>query len=137
MTPFVTKFWSWLQLNATVLAVAAAVCAAATAFAYFKGRDHGADACAATYERLNSEGKDEVIQRLDQIQKDQVAQRRMWEAENTATNAEVKEKIVYVDRVLEKTVEVPVTVTGPCDVDYDGVARMFDAASEPASARNY
>lgn len=130
------EIWGWVKLNAVVLAVAAAVCAAATAFAYFKGRDHGEDACAATYERLNSQGKDDVIARLDAIQKEAAGLRKQWEAENTATNTEVKEKIVYLDRILEKTVEVPVTVTGPCDVDYWGVARMFDAASEPTSALN-
>lgn len=131
------EIWSWVKLNAVVLAVAAAICAGATAFAYFKGRDHGQDACAATYERLNSQGKDDVIARLDAIQKEAADLRKQWEAENAATNAEVKEKIVYVDRILEKTVEVPVAVTGPCAIDYGGVARMFDAASEPASTFNY
>ena len=131
------EIWSWIKLNAVVLAVATAICAGATAFAYFKGREHGQDACAATYERLNSQGKDDVIARLNAIQKEAAGLRKQWEAENAATNAEVKEKIVYVDRILEKTVEVPVTVTGPCDIDYRGVARMFDAASEPASTINY
>ena len=41
------KIWAWVQLNAVLLAVATAICAGATAFAYFKGRDHGADACEA------------------------------------------------------------------------------------------
>lgn len=126
------KIWAWVQLNAVLLAVATAICAGATAFAYFKGRDHGADACEARYEKRDSAQHKEVIAELLEINKQNAVLAKKWDAENTETNSSINEEIRVVYKTLEKVVEVPVTVQGPCAIDYAGAARVFDAATSAA-----
>jgi len=120
--------WAWIKLNAVLLAVAFAICAGATAFAYFKGRDHGADSCEARYSKRDAAQHREVIDYLVKIDAQNAALDKKWAAENKAENSSVSEEIKTIYKTVEKIVEVPVQVEGPCRIDYNGVARVLDGS---------
>lgn len=115
-------------MNATVLVVASAVCAGATTFAYFKGRDHGGDACVARYEKRDAAQHREVINQLNAINAQNIELGKLWAKQNRERDAEIKTEIRTIYREVEKLVEVPVQVEGPCRIDYTGTARLLDGA---------
>lgn len=126
------KAWAWIRLNAVLLAIVAAVLVAAVGFSYMKGRTHGADACEARYEKRDSAHHKEVIAELIMINNQNAALAKKWDAENAKANSALDAEIVTVYKTLEKVVEVPVPVEGPCNVDYAGTARVFDNAASAA-----
>ena len=128
----ILQIWGWIKLNAVVLAVAAAICVAATVIAYFTGRDHGADSCEARYTKRDNVQHQEVITRLLEIEKQNALNAQRWEQENAAKDAAVETDIKTVYRELEKVVEKPVLVEGPCDFQYADAARVFDNAARAA-----
>lgn len=127
-----TKIWAWVKLNAVLLSIGMALLLLAVGFSYITGRGHGGDACEARYEKRDSAQHKEVIAELITINKQNAALAKKWDAENTETNSSVSEEIRVVYRTLEKVVEVPVFVQGPCAIDHAGAARVFDDATRAA-----
>lgn len=105
--------------------------------AYFKGRSDGTETCTAKYEAQIAQERNVALttvnERLTAIDVQNKLLRSEYQELNRQISAGVFTKIVTVREVVEKAVEKPVFVQGDCRIDYDGVARVFDAVATAAS----
>jgi len=132
MMTTLSNIWAWLKLNAVLASIVATVFVVAVGFSYVTGRDHGADACEARYEKRDAKHRDAVIDKLNAINSQNIELGKLWARQNRQADAEVKTEIETIYREVEKIVEVPVQVEGPCRIDYDGTARLLDGAVRAA-----
>lgn len=127
-----SNFWAWLKLNAVLVSIVTTVFVVAVGFSYVTGRGHGVDAgraaCEAKYEKRDAKHRDEVINRLNEINAQNVELGKLWARQNRDKDTELKTEVQTIYREVEKIVEVPVQVEGPCHIDYDGTARLLDGA---------
>jgi hypothetical protein len=123
------NLYNWLKLNAVMLAIFAAVLSFCTVVSYFKGRDHGADACQARYEKEKAQGFAAVNRRLVEMNKRNAELAAQWQEQNRLTEQALDSQITNTYKVVEKIIEKPVPVTGDCDIGYELVELLNDAAT--------
>ena len=127
-----------------VLAVAATAVLASFYVGQMRGEKNGRSKCEATYERSISESKDQVILELEEIRKQQKADREAWAKERDALEQQITADVDSEEKVtvkyVERLIEVPIPVSGSCDdgydIGYDELFGVLDDAALGASARN-
>jgi hypothetical protein len=131
------KWLLWARTRLTLFGIFFAILTFSVAMAYFKGRSDGTETCTAKYEAQIAQERNTaltaVTNRLTEIDENNRLLRSEYQELNRQISAGVFTKIVTVREVVEKAVEKPVFVQGDCRIDYDGVARVFDAVATAAS----
>lgn len=123
------QLWGWVKLNAVMLAIFAAVLSFCTVVSYFKGRDHGADACEARYEKQKSENFQAVIAELQTMDARDAQLRAEYEKQKQLIEQALARKETHTYEVVEKIIEKPVQVGADCRIDYTIVELLNDAAT--------
>jgi biopolymer transport protein ExbD len=126
-----------LKTRLTLYGIFLVILTFSSAMAYFKGRSDGTETCTAKYEAQIAQERNTaltaVTNRLTEIDENNKLLRSEYQELNRQISAGVFTKVVTVREVVEKAVEKPVFVQGDCRIDYDGVARVFDAVATAAS----
>lgn len=127
----------WARTNITLLGIFTVILTFSVGMAYFKGRTDGTETCTAKYEaRIEAEKNaalTAVNTRLTEIEETNRLLRAEYQELNRQISAGVFTRTVTVYEIVEKAIEKPVLVQGDCRIDYDGVARVFDAVATAAS----
>lgn len=134
MLPFLLKHWKVISLVVAALAVSAATALFMRAV-YSAGKTAGVAQTQAQYMARDAATAKATADRLAEITEEHQALVEKWAAQNREVVDAVNDKINNVDLVIrEIPVENVVTVEGDCDVSYDAIELLDQAARARTSS---